>query len=187
MPEVPVVFAKAPSAVIGPGAPISLPAGMSSAIDYEGELAFVIGRRARGVAAAQAIEYIAGFTILVDVTARDVQARSGHCLAKSLDTFAPMGPALVTASEIPEPGKLRLRTLVSGEVCQDSTTANLIFGVPALLEYLSCGMTLEPGDVVTTGTPAGVGVARKPPRFLRRGDTVCVEIEHIGTLENPVT
>lgn len=184
-PEVPFVFSKASTAVIGPGAPIVLPS-VSQQIDFEGELAVVIGRTARRVAAAVALEHVAGYTCMLDITARDYQQRSGHTLAKSFDTFAPMGPAIVTTDELPDPGVLGLRTVVSGETMQQSNTRELIFPVPALIEFLSACATLEPGDLITTGTPAGVGAARKPPRFLRAGDTVRVEIDGIGALENPV-
>jgi len=184
-PEVPFVFSKAATAVVGPGREIELPA-VSQQIDFEGELAVVIGQMARRVPAARALEFVAGYTCMLDITARDYQQRSGHCLAKSFDTFAPMGPAIVTSDEIADPGALDLRTLVSGETMQRSNTRELIFPVPVLIEFLSACATLEPGDVITTGTPAGVGVARKPQRFLRGGDTVRVEIDGIGALENPV-
>ncbi len=184
-PEVPLVFSKAVTAVIGPGDAIVIPP-VSSAIDFEGELAVVIGRTARRVSASAALAHVAGYTVMLDITARDYQQRSGHCMGKSFDTFAPMGPVLVTAEEIADPAGLSLRTTVSGELMQQSDTGQLIFGVPQLIEYISAGVTLEPGDVITTGTPAGVGFARRPPRFLRAGDTVRVEIESIGVLENPV-
>ena len=184
-PEVPFVFSKAVTAVIGHGDAITLPA-VSQQIDFEGELAVVIGRTARRVAAAAALGHVAGFTCMLDITARDYQQRSGHCLAKSFDTFAPMGPVLVTADELREPGALELRTAVNGELMQHSNTRELIFGVPRLIEFLSACVTLEPGDVITTGTPAGVGVARKPQRFLRAGDVVRLEVEGIGVLENEV-
>jgi 2-keto-4-pentenoate hydratase/2-oxohepta-3-ene-1,7-dioic acid hydratase in catechol pathway len=185
MPTVPMVFSKAVTAVIGPGQAIVIPPA-SSAIDYEGELAVVIGRTARRVAAAEALDYVAGYTILNDVTARDYQTRSGHCMGKSFDTFAPMGPAIVTSDEIRDPGALELRTIVSGEQMQHSNTRHLIFSVAQLIEYICAAVTLEPGDVITTGTPAGVGVRRNPKRFLRAGDNVRIEIDGIGVLENPV-
>ncbi|MBI4515553.1 MAG: fumarylacetoacetate hydrolase family protein [Deltaproteobacteria bacterium] len=185
IPAAPLVFSKAVTAVIAAGAPIVVPA-VSAAADYEGELAVVIGRTARRVPATDALGYVAGYTIMNDVTARDYQARSGHCLAKSFDTFAPMGPVIVTADEIPDPGCLEIRTTLNGEVVQHSNTRHLIFSVAVLIEYLSAGVTLEPGDVITTGTPAGVGFRRQPPRFLREGDTVRIEIEQIGALANPV-
>lgn len=185
IPEVPMVFSKAVTAVIGTGVAIEIPP-VSTSIDYEGELAVVIGKRAKRVARSNALSYVAGYTIMNDVTARDYQQRSGHCMGKSFDTFAPMGPALVTLDEFPDPHGLDLRTLVSGAEMQHSNTRQLIFDVPALIEFISAGVTLEPGDVITTGTPAGVGVRRQPPRFLQPGDTVRVEIAGIGALENPV-
>jgi acylpyruvate hydrolase len=184
-PEVPFIFSKAATAVVGPGVPIRIP-HVSSSIDYEGELAVLVGRPARKVPRERALDYVAGYTIMIDVTARDYQNRSGHCFAKSFDTFAPMGPVIVTLDEIPDPAGLDLCTIVSGETLQHSNTRELIFDVPYLIEYISAAVTLEPGDVITTGTPSGVGVARTPPRFLRTGDRVRVEIEGIGALENPV-
>lgn len=185
IPEMPFVFSKAASAVIGPGAAIELPPA-SQSVDYEGELAVVIGTPAKRVRRAVALSYVAGYTIMNDVSARDYQQRSGHCIAKSFDTFAPMGPVLVTADEAGDPGRFDLRTLVSGEQMQHASTSQLIFDVATLIEYLSAGVTLEPGDVISTGTPAGVGARRTPPRFLRPGDTVRIEIGGIGVLENPV-
>ncbi len=185
IPEVPMVFSKAVTAVIGPGAAIEIPPA-SARIDYEGELAVVIGRLAKRVARADALKYVAGYSIMNDVTARDYQVRSGHCMGKSFDTFAPLGPVVVTADEIPDPGTLELRTIVSGEELQHSNTRHLIFDVPALIEFITAGVTLEPGDVITTGTPAGVGVRRDPRRYLKAGDIVRVEISGIGALENPV-
>jgi 2-keto-4-pentenoate hydratase/2-oxohepta-3-ene-1,7-dioic acid hydratase in catechol pathway len=185
MPEVPMVFSKAVTAVIGPGVAIEIPPA-SAYIDYEGELAVVIGKRAKRVARREALSHVAGYTIMNDVTARDYQTRSGHCMGKSFDTFAPMGPALVTLDELADPHGLDLRTVVSGTEMQHSNTGQLIFDVPALIEFISAGVTLVPGDVITTGTPAGVGVRRQPPRFLKPGDTVRIEIAGIGALENPV-
>lgn len=185
IPEVPIVFSKAVTAVIGPGAAIEIPPA-SALIDYEGELAVVIGRPAKRVGRREALKHVAGYTVMNDVTARDYQARSGHCMGKSFDTFAPMGPVLVTTDEIGDPSTLELRTVLSGDEVQHSSTGNLIFDVPALIEYISAGVTLEPGDVISTGTPAGVGYRRDPRRFLRPGDSVRVEISNIGALENPV-
>jgi len=185
IPAAPVVFSKACTAVIGPGAAIEIPPA-SAMVDYEGELAVVIGTRAKRVARHEALRYVAGYTIMNDVSARDYQRRSGHCIAKSFDTFAPMGPVLVTADEIPDPSGLDLRTVVSGDELQASNTGNLIFDVPTLIEYISAGVTLEPGDLISTGTPGGVGFRRTPPRFLRAGDVVRIEISGIGALENPV-
>jgi 2-keto-4-pentenoate hydratase/2-oxohepta-3-ene-1,7-dioic acid hydratase in catechol pathway len=185
IPSVPFVFLKAATAVIGPGAAIELPA-VSAMVDYEGELAVVIGRRAKRVARADALAHVAGYTIMNDVSARDYQKNSGHSLAKSFDTFAPMGPVLVTTDEVPDPQQLTLCTRVSGEVMQQSSIGEMIFDIPALIEYISAAATLEPGDLITTGTPAGVGARRTPPRFLRAGDTVVIEISGIGSLQNPV-
>ncbi|MFI5366379.1 MAG: fumarylacetoacetate hydrolase family protein, partial [Candidatus Binatia bacterium] len=156
IPEVPMVFSKAVTAVIGPGVAIEIPPA-SAYIDYEGELAVVIRKRAKRAARRDALSYVAGYTIMNDVTARDYQTRSGHCMGKSFDTFAPMGPALVTLDELADPHGLDLRTVVSGAEMQHSNTRQLIFDVPALIEFISAGVTLEPGDVITTGTPAGVG------------------------------
>ena len=184
-PEVPIVFSKAVTAVIGPGAAIEIPV-VSAAIDFEGEVAVIIGRRAKCVRREHALACVAGYTIMNDVTARDYQARSGNCIAKSFDTFAPMGPALVTPDDLGDPSALDLSTAVSGIEMQRANTRELIFDVPALIEFLSAAVTLEPGDIITTGTPAGVGFRRTPPRFLGPGDTVRVEVSGIGVLENPV-
>jgi 2-keto-4-pentenoate hydratase/2-oxohepta-3-ene-1,7-dioic acid hydratase in catechol pathway len=186
-PEEPFIFAKLPSGVIGPGDPIVKPA-QTEQLDYEVELAVVIGRTMRDAPAERALEHVAGYTILNDVSARDVQFRNNQItLGKNFDTFAPMGPCLLTADEVPDPSRLRLRAWVNGEPRQDETAAGMIFGIPELLARLSAAMTLEPGDVVSTGTPAGVGVFRQPPIFLQPGDIVTLEIDGIGRLENPVT
>ncbi len=182
----PVLFLKAPSAVIGPDDEITIPGPVKQA-DYEGELAVVIGRRARGVAAPEALEYVAGYTVANDVSARDFQNVHGqHFAGKSCDTFAPLGPALVTADEIPDPQDLGLRTTLSGEVVQSARTKEMTFSVAQIIAFASSLMTLEPGDVLLTGTPAGVGATREPQRFLREGDVVDVEIERIGRLRNYV-
>ena len=179
-------FAKMPSGVIGHQADIVKPA-LTEQLDYEVELAVVIGRTMRNVTAEHALTYIAGYTIMNDVSARDIQFRSNQItLGKNFDTFAPMGPCLVTANEIGAPDRLRLRAWVNDELRQDDTTADMIFPVPELLARLSAVMTLEPGDVVSTGTPAGVGVFRSPPVFLQPGDTVRLQIDGIGQLENRV-
>ncbi len=184
--EEPILFLKAPSAVIGPDDEIVIPAAVEQA-DYEGELAVVIGRRARGVSASEALAYVAGFTAANDVSARDFQnVRGQHFAGKSCDTFAPLGPVLVTADEIPDPQDLGLRTVLSGEVVQSARTKEMTFSVAQIIAFASSLMTLEPGDVILTGTPAGVGAARKPPRFLREGDVVDVEVERIGRLRNYV-
>ena len=186
IPEVPTMFAKFPTAVIGPGQPIVLPKN-STKPDYEAEFAVVIGRRGRHVAENDWRDYVFGYTILNDVSARDFQmATSQWMIGKTFDTFAPFGPAIVTADEIADPHSLRISLTLNGETMQDSSTGNLIFKLPQLIAYLSSVFTLEPGDVIATGTPAGVGFARKPPRWLRPGDEVRIQIEGLGELVNPV-
>lgn len=185
-PAYPDFFTKAVTAVTGPFDAIEVPRA-SAQVDYEGELALVIGRRCRHVPAERAAEVVAGYTVLDDVSVRDWQWRgTNFTVGKSFDTHAPMGPALVTADELGDPHRLSLRTWVSGDLRQDATTDDLIFSCFEQVAYLSEAMTLEPGDVVSTGTPAGVGVASDPPRWLVAGDVVRVEIEGIGSLENPV-
>jgi len=185
-PEFPLLFAKMPSCVTGPHDPIERPT-VSDRLDYEGELAFVIGRRCRHVSRADAPSVIAGYTIVDDVSVRDWQLRTSQwILGKSFDTHGPMGPWLVTGDELGDPHALSVRTLVNGEVRQESNTRHLIFDCYDLVETLSQVFTLEPGDVVATGTPGGVGNAMDPPRFLAPGDTVRIEIEGIGAIENPV-
>ncbi|MBI3668120.1 MAG: fumarylacetoacetate hydrolase family protein [Acidobacteria bacterium] len=186
IPEVPTIFAKFSNAVIGPGEPILIPAA-SKEVDYEAELAFVIGRRGKNIPASRWADYVFGYTMANDVSARDFQrATSQWIMGKTADTFCPLGPELVGADEVPDPHNLRIRCEVNGRVLQDSSTSQLIFRVPDLVAYLSLLMTLEPGDVVSTGTPPGVGVARKPPVFLQAGDVVAVKIEGLGELRNPV-
>ena len=186
-PEEPVLFIKASSAVIGPGDDVVMPAA-SRAVDYEGELAVVIGTRAYDVEAGRALDHVAGYTIANDVTARDFQnTRGQRFLGKSCDTFAPMGPCLVTADEIDDPQKLRLETRVSGEIRQSASTGEMLFGVAEVIAFASRLMTLEPGDVILTGTPSGVGAAFDPPRHLRDGDVIDVEIERIGRLRSHVS
>ena len=186
LPEKPVVFAKLTGCITGPGAPIVLPPDTQE-VDYEAELAVVIGRKCRGVSASDALKYVAGYTCLNDVSARDFQRGDGQWVrAKSQDTFGPMGPYLITGDDIPDPQTLPIRCIVNGQILQDSNTDKMIFGVRELIAFISRGITLEPGDVITTGTPHGVGFARKPPIFLKAGDEVVVEIEGIGKLVNPV-
>lgn len=186
LPDTPFYFSKLPSAVIGPGEPIVIPA-LSRQVDYEVELAVVIGRRMRRVPPERAMEHVFGYTVLNDVSARDVQFKDSQItLGKNFDTFAPVGPCVVTADEVPDVGNLRLRTLLNGQVMQDGSTADWVFPLPELLSFLSRVMTLNPGDLVSTGTPAGVGCFRNPPVYLKPGDTVVVEVEGIGRLENPV-
>lgn len=187
VPEAPIFFSKPPSTVIGPGEPIPAHLDHSASTDYEGELAVVIGRGGRGIARAQAFAHIFGYTIVNDVTARALQlAHRQWFLGKGLDGFCPMGPAIVTADEIPDPRELVLETRVNGELRQSAAVCDLVFDIPCLIETLSRGMTLEPGDLIATGTCAGVGIGFTPPRFLGAGDHVAVTIEPIGTLQNPV-
>lgn len=184
-PASPLVFAKFPSSVVGPGADIRWDPKLTDQVDYEAELAVVIGRRARCVTEADALAYVLGYTCLNDVTARDVQFADGQWVrGKSLDTFCPMGPAIVTADEIPDPGDLRISCTVNGETLQDARTSAMFFGVQRLISHCSLAFTLEPGDVIATGTPAGVGIFRRPPRLLQDGDIVTVTVEDIGELTN---
>ena len=186
IPKVPTIFSKFSSAVIGPGEPIVLPKN-SMQPDYEAEFAFVIGRGGRHIPVEKWREHVFGYTIINDVSAREFQmATTQWLMGKTFDTFAPMGPHLVSADEIADPHALDISLRINGEVLQHSNTRELIFKIPELVAYLSSVMTLEPGDVVSTGTPAGVGYARKPPRYLRAGDDVVVKIDQIGELRNTV-
>jgi 2-keto-4-pentenoate hydratase/2-oxohepta-3-ene-1,7-dioic acid hydratase in catechol pathway len=186
IPSVPTIFSKFSNVVIGPGATIVLPK-ISKRPDYEAEFAFVIGSGGRHIPAASALDHVFGYTIVNDVSARDYQmATSQWLMGKTFDTFAPMGPWIVTRDEIADPHSLDLTLEIGGEILQHSNTRELVFGVPALIEFISSVVTLEPGDVVATGTPAGVGFARKPPRYLRDGDEVVIRIQGIGELRNPV-
>jgi 2-keto-4-pentenoate hydratase/2-oxohepta-3-ene-1,7-dioic acid hydratase in catechol pathway len=190
IPEHPVLFMKASSAVQNPGDPILLPRRLrSDAVDYECELAVVIGRECRNVAKSDALQHVLGYTCANDVSARDWQMKWGGgqwCRGKTFATFCPLGPCLVTADEVPDPNALQIRTRLNGNVMQDWTTGDMIFDVPTLIEFLSGSTVLSPGTVILTGTPHGVGGARKPPVYLQAGDTVEIEIESIGTLTNPV-
>lgn len=186
VPEVPIIFTKPPESVIATGETIRYPTGISGQVDYEVELAVVIGRQGRGIKRAEAKRHIFGYTIINDITARDLQARHKQWfLGKSLDTFCPMGPWLVTADEIDDAG-LQVRTWVNDELRQDANTRDLIFDVGTLIETISAGITLYPGDVIATGTPAGVGLGFTPPRFLRPGDRVRLAISGIGEIENRI-
>jgi len=186
LPNAPTIFSKFSSCVVAPGEPVVMPAD-STQVDYEAELAVVMGRRATRVAADRAYEYVLGYTAFNDVTARDFQFGDLQWQrGKSCDTFAPMGPSVVTTDEIPDPHTLRITLTLNGTVMQDSNTGRLIFRVPELIEFITRTITLEPGDVIATGTPAGVGFARKPPVFLETGDVMEVGIERIGLLGNPV-
>jgi len=185
-PVHPTVFNKQSTCVVGPTDAVHVPRA-SRVLDYEGELGFVIGRRCRHVSRDDAPDAIAGYLVVNDVTVRDWQLRiPTWTMGKSFDTHGPIGPWIVTADELGDPHRLRIRTTVNGELRQDSNTAELVFDCFALVEHLSTAFTLEPGDVVTTGTPSGVGIAMKPPRLLAAGDRVRVEIEGIGSIENPV-
>ena len=186
VPKTPVIFSKFSSCVVAPGEPVVIPRS-SEKLDYEAELAVVIGRRASHVTADRAYDYILGYTAFNDVTARDFQFSDGQWQrGKSCDTFAPMGQTIVTTDEIPDPHSLRITLTVNGSVMQDSNTSQLIFRVPELIAFITDSITLEPGDVIPTGTPAGVGFARKPPVFLKPGDRMEVDIERIGGLGNPI-
>ena len=185
-PKHPTIFNKQSTCVVGPYDAVQLPRA-SHVLDYEGELGFVIGRRCRHVSRDDAADVIAGYLVVNDVTVRDWQLRiPTWTMGKSFDTHGPIGPWIVTPDELPDPHRLRLRTWVNGELRQESNTKELIFDCFALVEHLSTAFTLEPGDVVATGTPSGVGIAMKPPRLLVAGDVVRIEIEGIGAIENPV-
>lgn len=186
MPSEPFFFSKLPSAVIAPNEPIVRPKA-SQQVDYEVEFAVVIGKTMKNTPEPEVMDCIAGYTILHDVSARDVQFKDNQItLGKNFDTFCPLGPCIVTRDELPDPGNVRLRSFLNGKVMQDGTTADWVFPLPVLLNRLSRVMTLEPGDIVSTGTPAGVGVFRKPQVFLKPGDVVRLEIDGIGVLENAV-
>jgi len=190
IPEYPVLFAKSPSALQNPGDPIEIPSRLKSEqVDFECELAVVIGKRCKNVSQDQAYDCVLGYTCANDISARDWQIKKGGtqwCRGKTFDTFAPLGPCLVTSDEIRDPHGLRIRTVLNGETMQDSNTDDMIFDVPRLIEFLSGSTTLLPGTVILTGTPQGVGLARKPPLWLKSGDEISVIIERIGSLSNPV-
>jgi acylpyruvate hydrolase len=185
-PEYPTFFCKTNNTIIGPDQPIVIP-HVTSQVDYEAELAVVIGRRARHVPRERALAYVAGYTLFNDVSARDYQKRTSQwMIGKSFDTFGPMGPALVTADEIPDPHCLSLSLTLNGREMQRTNTSNMIFSIPFVIAYLSAVMTLEPGDVISTGTPAKTDLARSLPPFMKPGDTVSITVERIGVLSNPV-
>lgn len=187
VPPYPVVFTKPHTAIIATGEPILSALDPTGGLDYEGELAVVIGRGGRGIAAAEALRHVFGYTLVNDVTARHLQKRhSQWILGKGLDSFCPMGPAILTADEVADPARLTLTTWVNGERRQHASVGELIFDIPMLIAAISAAITLEPGDVIATGTPYGVGIGFDPPRFLKPGDVVRVEVEGIGVLENPV-
>lgn len=191
VPELPILFVKGINTLQNPGDPIQIPTFLpSEEVDYECELAVVIGRHCKNVKQENALDYVLGYTCANDVSARDWQIKRGGgqwCRGKFFDTFCPLGPVLVTTDEIPNPNALGIRTILNGHTVQDWNTSDMIFDVPALIEFLSGSTTLLPGTVILTGTPQGVGMAAKPPRWLKSGDSVTIEIENIGRLTNPVT
>jgi 2-keto-4-pentenoate hydratase/2-oxohepta-3-ene-1,7-dioic acid hydratase in catechol pathway len=190
LPEFPVVFMKQPAAIQNPDDPIVIPTSLAShQVDFEGELVVVIGRRCKNVRKADALHYVLGYTVGNDVSARDWQRQWGggqFCRGKTFDTFAPIGPCITTRDEIANPNALHISTVVSGQEMQSSSTGDMIFDVPTLIEFLSGSTTLEPGTLIFTGTPHGVGMARTPPRFLQAGDRVEITLSQVGTLRNPV-
>jgi len=188
IPRDPILFSKYPTALIGHGEAIVLPP-VSQEVDFEAELVVVIGKRGRNISASSAMEFVAGYTVGHDVSARDWQLKKDGkqwMVGKTFDTFAPVGPVLVTTDEVPDPRNLAIRLRLNGQTMQDSSTKQLIFGIEDLVAYLSQVFTLEAGDLIFTGTPPGVGMARKPPIYLKGGDEVEVEIEGLGVLRNPV-
>jgi 2-keto-4-pentenoate hydratase/2-oxohepta-3-ene-1,7-dioic acid hydratase in catechol pathway len=186
-PTAPIYFTKPPTTVIGPGEAIPYPQGLTTRLDWEVELGVVIGLGGRDIPEARALDYVFGYTVFNDVSARDLQYRTSQWFkGKSLDGSCPMGPVIVTADEIPDPQRLRLQLSVNGVGKQDSNTSDMIFSVARIIADLSAGMTLEPGDCISTGTPQGVGDGRKPPEYLKRGDVMDAEVERIGVLRNPV-
>ena len=187
IPALPIIFTKAPSSVIGPGDPILGHLDPTKSVDYEVELGVVIGKGGRGITKRDALKHVYGYTIINDVTARHLQAdHKQWFLGKSIDGFCPMGPWLVTADEIGNVKKLRVQSKVNGEIRQSAMVKDLIFDIPTLIATLSRGMTLQPGDIIATGTPAGVGIGFKPPKFLKKGDVVTLIIDRLGILENTV-
>ena len=186
LPQAPLLFAKWQNALIGPGDPIVIPP-IVTRCDYEAELGVVIGARVRDVSAANALEAVAGYICVNDVSARDLQFADGQWTrGKSPDTFCPVGPRLVPRDEVPDPQNLGIRAILNGETMQESTTANMVFGVAELIEYITRAATLEPGDLIVTGTPAGVGAFRTPPHFMQPGDEITIEIDGLGSLTNPI-
>jgi 2,4-didehydro-3-deoxy-L-rhamnonate hydrolase len=186
LPAAPLLFAKWPNTLIGPDEPIVIPP-VTKQVDYEAELGVVMGKRVRGVSAENALEAVAGYLCLNDVSARDLQFSDGQWVrGKSLDTFCPVGPELVSAADVPDPQALAIRALVNGEALQDSNTSNMIFSVAEIVAHVSQAITLEPGDLIATGTPAGVGAFREPKVWLQPGDEVTIEIGGVGALTNPV-
>jgi 2-keto-4-pentenoate hydratase/2-oxohepta-3-ene-1,7-dioic acid hydratase in catechol pathway len=187
LPPAPIIFAKFPSSVIGPGQAITWSKSITTQVDWEVELGIVIGKKARNVTEEDALKHVYGYTVGNDISARDLQIRIDRqwTRGKSLDTFCPLGPCIVTRSEIADPNKLNLKTVINGKVMQDSNTEDLIFNTQQLISYCSRMFTLEPGDVILTGTPSGVGEGMKPPQYLKDGDQVTVSVEGIGEMTNP--
>jgi 2-keto-4-pentenoate hydratase/2-oxohepta-3-ene-1,7-dioic acid hydratase in catechol pathway len=187
VPTAPIIFAKFSSSIIATGDAITWSKSITNQVDWEGELAVVIGHRARNVSEADALKHVFGYTVAHDVSARDLQLRtdSQWTRGKSLDTFCPLGPWIVTADEVPDPQNLNISTKVNGKVMQKSNTSNMIFSIPYLIHYCSQMFTLEPGDLILTGTPEGVGEGMKPPQYLNHGDVVEIEVESVGSLTNP--
>jgi len=184
-PKSPVIFAKYPSAIIGPNQPITWSSRLTQKVDFEAELAVVIGKTARKVGEADALTCVAGYTVCNDVSARDLQfSDKQYTRGKSLDTFCPLGPWLVTADEIADPQALRLQAILNGQVMQNATTGDMLFGVAQLIAFMSRAFTLFPGDIISTGTPSGVGVFRDPPVFMQDGDEIVIEVEKVGRLRN---
>ena len=187
IPDVPIVFTKAPSSVIGPDASILSELDPTDTLDYEGELAVIIGMGGRGIKAADAMSHVYGYSIVNDVTARKTQnLHKQWFLGKSPDTFCPFGPVIVTSDDIADVTQLRLKTMVNGELRQDAVVRDLIFDIPTIIETISAAITLQPGDIIATGTPVGVAIGFKPPKYLKSGDSVTVEISQIGAITNPV-
>jgi 2-keto-4-pentenoate hydratase/2-oxohepta-3-ene-1,7-dioic acid hydratase in catechol pathway len=186
LPEYPIFFTKPPTSVIGPNAPVLFPKH-TYRVDYEAELAIVIGKQGKNIPESEVYDYIAGYTVFNDITARDFQRRHAQWFkGKGLDTFAPMGPCIVTKDEVPNPHNLGITLKVNDVLMQNSNTKHMIFKIPTLLSYLTMDMTVEPGDIIATGTPSGVGFSRKPPIYLKPGDVMEVTIEHVGVLQNKV-
>ena len=187
VPKAPLIFAKFPSSIIGPGETIRWRESITTQVDWEGELAVVIGQRARDVTEEDAYHYVFGYTIANDISARDLQLRTDTqwTRGKSLDTFCPLGPWIVTRDEIGDPHNLHIRTMVNGEIMQDGHTGSMMFKIPMLIAYCSRMFTLEPGDLILTGTPPGVGEGHKPPVYLKNGDVVSISIDGVGELSNP--
>lgn len=187
IPEHVMVFTKAPTSVVGPNAEVLSHSEITSQLDYEGELAVIIGKKGRGISREEALDYVFGYTIINDITARDLQSKHKQFfIGKSLDTSCPMGPWIVHKSAIDNPNQLNIKTFVNGELRQDSNTKHFIFDLQEIISVLSKGMTLEPGDIIATGTPAGVGKGFKPPKFLKSGDVIRIHVEKIGSLENTI-